>query len=155
MAAVSHLKNKKEAKLREEIEKTVHKCSQSVSHGVSVKEYLELLETNGIEIEEKEVAKLEKMASDDGLVERHDFVHYAKKSSMFKTLVDAEKHHFDKAELAFKAIDKDGSGYITLGELRKLGNMDVVKTEALMEKLDRDGDGKITLSEFRELFKPK
>ena len=73
-----------------------------MSHGVSVKEYLELLETAGIEIEEKEVAKLEKMASDDGLVERHDFIHYAKKSSMFKTLVDAEKHHFDKAELAFK-----------------------------------------------------
>ena len=75
-----------------------------MSHGVSVKEYLELLETAGIEIEEKEVAKLEKMASDDGLVERHDFIHYAKKSSMFKTLVDAEKHHFDKAELAFKVL---------------------------------------------------
>ena len=36
-----------------------------------------------------------------------------------------------------QAIDKDGSGYITVGELRKLGNMDSVKTEALMEKLDR------------------
>ena len=30
-----------------------------MSHGVSVKEYLELLETAGIEIEEKEVAKPE------------------------------------------------------------------------------------------------
>ena len=53
----------------------------------------------------------------------------------------------------FQAIDKDGSGYITVGELGKLGNMDTAKTEALMEKLDRDRDGKITLSEFRELFK--
>ena len=37
----------------------------------------------------------------------------------------------------FQAIDKDGSGYITVGELRSLGNMDSVKTEALMDKLDR------------------
>ena len=36
-----------------------------------------------------------------------------------------------------QAIDKDGSGYITVGELRSLGNMDSVKTEALMDKLDR------------------
>ena len=37
----------------------------------------------------------------------------------------------------FQAIDKDGSGYITVGELRSLGNMDSVKTDALMDKLDR------------------
>ena len=56
----------------------------------------------------------------------------------------------------FQAIDRDHSGYITLGELRKLGNkMDQEKTEALMEKLDTNGDGKITLTEFRELFKHK
>ena len=40
--------------------------------------------------------------------------------------------------LTFQAIDKDGSGFITVGELRSLGNMDSVKTEALMEKLDRN-----------------
>ena len=42
-----------------------------------------------------------------------------------------------------------------MGELKNLGNMSMVRTEALMDKLDTDGDGKITLSEFRELFKPK
>ena len=53
----------------------------------------------------------------------------------------------------FQAIDRDHSGYITMGELGKLGNkMNQEKTVALMEKLDTNGDGKITLSEFRELF---
>ena len=55
-----------------------------------------------------------------------------------------------------QAIDRDHSGYITAGELSRLGSkMDQEKTEALMEKLDADGDGKITLSEFRTLFKHK
>jgi len=119
-----------------------------------VKEYLELLESSGIATEERDIARLEKIANDDGMIERSEFVSYAKRSNVFKSLQEeSEKQHFDKAELAFKAIDKDGSGYITVGELGKLGNMDAAKTEALMEKLDRDRDGKITLSEFRELFK--
>ena len=53
-----------------------------------------------------------------------------------------------------QAIDHDHSGYITAGELSKLGDkMNREKTVALMGKLDTNGDGKITLTEFRELFK--
>jgi len=155
MAAVSHLKNKKEAKLREGIEKIMTKCMLAGSPGVSAKEYIELLEASGVDLDEKEIAKIDKMTSELGIIDKNVFLAYAKKSSVFKNLLEEEKHNFDKAELAFKAIDKDASGYITVGELKKLGNMDMVKTEALMGKLDRDGDGKITLSEFRELFKNK
>ena len=52
-----------------------------------------------------------------------------------------------------QAIDKDGSGSITVEELGQLSEkMSKKKSEALMKKLDVDGDGKITLEEFRELF---
>eukprot|EP00090_Calanus_glacialis_P022286 TRINITY_DN34406_c0_g1_i1.p1 TRINITY_DN34406_c0_g1~~TRINITY_DN34406_c0_g1_i1.p1 ORF type:complete len:157 (-),score=73.99 TRINITY_DN34406_c0_g1_i1:128-598(-) len=156
MAAVSHLKNKKDAKLRESIEKVMHKCSTS-GGPVSVKEYMELLESAGIVLEDKEVARLDRLTDKDGIIEREEFVNYAKKSPVMKQLLDGERaRNVDKAELAFKAIDRDHSGYITAGELSKLGDkMNQKKTEALMGKLDTNGDGKITLTEFRELFKHK
>ena len=54
-----------------------------------------------------------------------------------------------------KAVDRDNSGYITVGELGMLGGgkMDEAKTTALMAKLDTDKDGRISLSEFKKLFK--
>ena len=42
------------------------------------------------------------MTNEEGLIERKVFLDYAKKSSAIKSLMDSEKNHFDKAELAFK-----------------------------------------------------
>ena len=54
-------------------------------------------------------------------------------------------------------MDRDNSGYITVGELSMLGGgkLDQEKRTALMDKLDTDGDGRISLTEFRKLFKQK
>ena len=56
-----------------------------------------------------------------------------------------------------QAVDKDNSGYITVGELGMLGGgkLDQTKAEALMDRLDTDKDGRISLPEFRKLFKEK
>ena len=70
---------------------------------MSVKQYLELLESSGIETNDKDTAKLDKLSNDDGLIERSEFLSYAKKSHVFKSLQEElEKQHYDKAELAFK-----------------------------------------------------
>ena len=78
------------------------RCSPSGSSEVSGKDYLVLLEAAGISIDDREIAKLDKMTNDEGLIDRKVFLDYAKKSSALKSLIDSEKQHFDKAELAFK-----------------------------------------------------
>ena len=74
---------------------------------MSVKQYLELLEASGIETNDKDTAKLDKLSNDDGLIERSEFLSYAKKSHVFKSLQEElEKQHYDKAELAFKVCNR-------------------------------------------------
>jgi len=156
MAAVSHLKNRREAKTRFSVDKIINQCSSGSK--VSLKSYLELLKGAGVALEEKEASKLEAMSDRSGNIDRMDFMVYAKKSSIFKILTDGERQQTqDKAEIAFKAVDKDNSGYISVGELGMLGGgkLDHTKTEALMDKLDTDKDGRISLDEFRKLFKEK
>lgn len=154
MAAVSHLKNKKEAKLRESLDKVLVKCSTS-SGQISLKLWLNMLGSQGLEPDAKEMVRVERITDTEGIIDRQEFMEFAKKSAVMKEYLDGERsRNVDKAELAFKAIDKDGSGYIDAGELGRLGGkMDTDKAKALMTKLDKDGDGKINLEEFRTLFK--
>lgn len=169
MAALSHLKNKKESRLRDGIDKIMVKCGSSPGENISVKNYLDVMSAYNIELDKKEIAKINKLSGEGGYLDREEFIEYARKSGSIRDLTDRissggksvgpsvnkPKVSLDKAELAFKAIDKDNSGSIDSSELSKLGggNMSKEKVEKLMTKLDTDGDGKITLEEFRGLFK--
>ncbi|MEI6534112.1 MAG: EF-hand domain-containing protein [Verrucomicrobiaceae bacterium] len=50
-------------------------------------------------------------------------------------------------DAAFKKLDKDGSGDVSLEEF-KAGKKDAAKAEEAFKKLDKDGNGKLTLEEF-------
>ena len=85
---------------------------QTVSRGFSVKNKLEnerkpyllqVLESAGVEPNDREVSKLERMSDESGEIERETFTAYAKKSEAFKEYMEAErKSGIDKAEIAFK-----------------------------------------------------
>ena len=49
------------------------RCSPSGSSEVSGKDYLVLLEAAGISIDDREIAKLDKMTNDEGLIDRKVF----------------------------------------------------------------------------------
>merc|ERR1711874_335418 len=58
-----------------------------------------------------------------------------------------------RAELAFSALDRDNSGYISAKEMRKLSaKLSEEELNALMVKLDSDGDGVLSFEEFKVLF---
>lgn len=61
----------------------------------------------------------------------------------------------DKLEATFKVFDKDGSGSISLDEIRSiLGNnfTDQKALEAIVKECDTNGDGEISLSEFKDIM---
>jgi len=154
MAGVSHLRTKKEAERREIIDKIFSKCGDG-GDGVEISRFMDYLSGKSVSLDEHDIGRLNKITDDHGIIEKEAFVHFFKKSDVLKDFLDSQRRtdHLDKALLAFKAIDKDGSGSITVEELGQLSEkMSKKKSEALMKKLDVDGDGKITLEEFRELF---
>ena len=63
---------------------------------------IELLEGAGVTLEGKEASKLEAMSDRSGNIDRMDFMVYAKKSAIFKTLLTDGEGQQDKAEIAFK-----------------------------------------------------
>ena len=60
-------------------------------------------------VEGKEASKLEAMSDRSGNIDRMDFIVYAKKSAIFKTLLtDGEgQQSQDKAEIAFKVCKNE------------------------------------------------
>jgi calcium-dependent protein kinase len=59
-------------------------------------------------------------------------------------------------ESAFRMFDKDGSGSITVAELREMLGEDVLAANSVWEELvkqaDQNGDGEIDLKEFKDLL---
>ena len=73
---------------------------------------MDVMGASNVEFDKKELAKLEKLTDDEGLIERSEFIEYAKKSSAVKEYtekccggpkkISTSNVNVDKAELAFK-----------------------------------------------------
>lgn len=57
--------------------------------------------------------------------------------------------HKTRSELAFEAIDKNGDGFVSRSEFKKIcPNLTAEQREAAFLKFDQDGTGKINFKEF-------
>lgn len=87
-----------------------------------------------------------------------NLLNYRKRSTLKNAAVNILVKHLDASELQclrdeFEKIDKDGSGYIEIDELRDaLGNRNLKQTneeiQAIIDQLDYANNDKINYTEF-------
>ena len=101
MAAVSHLKNAKDAKTREGIDRVrlvmiikfdrplqmMQISGTSGGEPVCIKKFMEVLGSCHIQLEPKEVARLERITQEDSTIERDQFIEFAKRFTRYNTFV--------------------------------------------------------------------
>ena len=59
---------------------------------------------------------------------------------------------------AFKQIDQDNKGYVTVEDLEVMGNkynIELISAQVVMNLFDRDGDGSMNFMEFTKSITPK
>ena len=80
-----------------------------------------------------------------------------RKTAAYRTSygVDLPYRSWTTPDIIFKVIDVDGSGQLSIDELRqffKHSPLDNVKVEELLGKIDTDGNGEISCDEWRKCF---
>lgn len=119
---------------------------QELSHGLS--KYLGIKESNN----DKLVAEIFKKVDNEnnGFIQYEEFIRACIDKTLF---LDDETLKF-----AFNYFDKDGSGEITIEEMKNVlcVDNDLVATEKLlkhiMDEIDTDGNGTISFIEFKEMM---
>lgn len=112
----------------------------NISGKVFVKDFFDELRQGNIEVGDEEVEKLQSFADEEGQVTKDDFKHYCKHSELFQSLdkyaikvgpitfslarnhdgVVSDLELTSKAELAFKALDKNSDGFISKREFNEI-----------------------------------
>lgn len=160
MAAAQVAKKLKDRRQKHTLEEIFRKVDRDGNGSISLSEYFGIFEEHGVNLSQAECNRVVKLAGDNGLLKKDEFIKIIRGSNFFIKTFDknqdgivSETEMTTRAELAFKALDKDGSGYITSKELKKLSTkLSTSELKGLMKKLDSDGDGKLTFEEFKKMF---
>jgi len=75
--------------------------------------------------------------------------------SLIESTHEKEKSHQDqKAEMAFRIMDRNNDGYITKQEmLNTTKKLTQKQIEAVFARNDKDGDGKLSKEEFKDMMR--
>ena len=136
---------------------------------IFVSDYMAIMEECEIKIDDEEIEKIAAMADDKGEIKRNEFIIYMKNSDHWKqdlaskfrpgarsTKVEISANRQDKAEAAFKLLDKNRDGYITKDEFANVSkNLTPKQVEAVFGKFDKNGDGRLSFGEFKQLIEGK
>ena len=84
----------------------MQRCEASSGEPVFVKTFMEVLGSCHLQLEPKEVARLERITQEDGMIEREQFIEFAKRSPAVKEYSmrgsKGRVSNRDKTEFAFK-----------------------------------------------------
>ena len=70
-------------------------------------------------------------------------------------MISTNEFNDDEVHEAFEDLDKDNTGYITMGDMKSFLGRDFSTEHAkrIVRESDKDGDGRISLTEFVEIMK--
>jgi len=108
---------------------------------LSLDEWMEALKSSGHNVSRTEVEDIfkEKDRDLDGTMSYEEFT-----------------GHDTKTEIAFKAIDKNGDGFVSKAEFKRIcPNLTKEQMEVAFAKFDKDGTGRINYKEFCEMLNKK
>ena len=115
---------------------------------ISAENLKEAMQMSGQTVTDEQVEMMIKNADCDenGKVEFPEFV------KMMKKLMDAEQ-----IREAFQAIDSDGSGKVSVDELKEImkaagAGLDDDQIEGMIKQADTDGDGSVNYEEFLKVM---
>jgi len=131
----------KEKKKVAELEDAFKAADTDGDGKLSLHEWMEALKQSGHNVSRSEVEEIfkEKDRDFDGTMSYEEFT-----------------GHDTKTELAFRAIDKNGDGYVSKAEFKRIcPNMTKEQMEAAFTKFDKDGTGKINYREFCQMLNKK
>ncbi|VDO05777.1 unnamed protein product [Rodentolepis nana] len=118
---------------------------------ISMAELGSVMRSVGQYATDEELKKMIKEVDTDGngLIDFNEFIG-------LMTMRAIKSSSEDSLMPAFRVFDRDGNGYITLSELRNLGeNLTVEQVEEMIREADVDGDGQIDYQEFVRMMRYK
>lgn len=134
-------KKSKEKKQTIDLEDAFKNADTDKDGKLTLEEWVDVLQRTGHNISRSEVVEMfrEKDLNMDGVMSYDEFL-----------------GHDTRMALAFKAIDKNGDGYLSKTEFRRIcPNMSEEQVEAAFSKFDKDKTGRVNYKEFCSMMKRK
>eukprot|EP00090_Calanus_glacialis_P042725 TRINITY_DN75741_c0_g1_i1.p1 TRINITY_DN75741_c0_g1~~TRINITY_DN75741_c0_g1_i1.p1 ORF type:complete len:200 (-),score=57.09 TRINITY_DN75741_c0_g1_i1:71-670(-) len=135
------------------------KADSSRDGKISIKEYVDMCETYGVELRDEDIREVLEIADEHGEVRKNDFILHIKNANLSKHFEcadpESELHWNNLAVTAFKLFDKNYDGYIDKKEFRWMTSSERFSKKTIdivFERCDLDGDGKLDYQEFKAMI---
>jgi len=145
------LKKSSDRRQREALEAAFRRADANGDGYISADEYYTILKDHGVECTHEEILQIMQIADKDhdGKISKEEFIGEAGASPTSSKKMDAEA----KAEIAFKAFDKNHDGFVTKSEMMKVSKkLTKEQVDAVFQRNDNNHDGKLNLEEFQEFM---
>jgi len=165
------MKQNNARKAERALKEILDKADGNANGRVELKDFMEILEANGVEIDDSELASFSALSDETGEISKNDLLIHTKNSSFWKGFMESKARpcshtskveamntcdRSSKAETAFRLFDMNKDGYITRDEFKKVSKkLDSSQIEAVFHRFDLNKDGRLSMEEFKRLMEKR
>merc|ERR1719410_2522728 len=169
MAAMFMITQNNARKAEKALKEILDKADNNLNGKVGLEEFIQIIEINGVEIDEEELKEFHSLADENGEISKTDLIVHTKASKFWKGYMESKSKpgaliskvevmskadKSQKTETAFRLFDKNRDGYVTREEFTKVSKkLNQRQIEAVFAKFDANGDGRLSMEEFTKVSK--